>query len=384
MAHDPRRTHGLSAARTPGLPPTLTPSLTPTLTPTFTPFAMRATIFAATLAVSGLASSAARADGVAVGSATPAETKQATEHFLAGKQARDAKSWDKAISELRASLSVVNSPNARLELARSLRESGALGDAWSEYGRVIDDASALAGAQPRYRQTADAATSERAEIESKNTLVTVTVLHAPPGAVLKVGGRQVASEKWKSPVVASPGAVDVVLVDANGKELARQTVAASAGRPASATVDAQPSPPPGPSPSQDPDDQPDFAKPAEPPPAAPSSGGRANLRPYAYVAGGIGVAGLAAFTVLGVMSNNDFNDLKSSCPGGRCPASKSGEISDGRTFQTLANVGLGVGIAGVAVGATLFVLSVTGKQESPQDATGLVVGPGYLGLRGTL
>jgi hypothetical protein len=82
------------------------------------------------------------------------------------------------------------------------------------------------------------------------------------------------------------------------------------------------------------------------------------------------------------MSNSDYSDLQSSCHPG-CPASKSSEIDNGKTNQLIANIGLGLGIAGVAAGATLFVLSLGGK-SAPAATTGLVVGPGFVGLRGTL
>jgi hypothetical protein len=330
----------------------------------------------ATLALTVLVSTPAAADGVAPGEATAVQKKQAMEHFTAGKQAFEVKNWARSIAELRASLDVVNSPNARLELARSLRDSGALGEAWLEYGRVIDDATRLSATEARYAQTADAATSERTEVEAKLCFLMVTVAHAPPGAVLKVYGRPVPKEQWEKPIMAIPGAVDVVLTDATGKELARQTVAAVGGQQSAITLDALPPPPPVVPMA---DDKPEFARPAQAPAPEPSNG-RAKLRPYAYVAGGVGVVGLGLFTAFGLMSNSDFNDLKSACVAGHCPPSKSGEISDGKTFQTVANVGLGVGIAGVAAGATLFVLSLSGKSQT----TGLVIGPSYIGLRGSL
>jgi hypothetical protein len=323
-----------------------------------------------------LVTARAAADGVAPGEATPAQKKQAMDHFTTGKQAFVSKNWQMAIAELRASLDVVNSPNARLELARALRDSGALGEAWLEYGRVIDDATSLAATEDRYAKTSDAATGERTEVEAKLCFLMVNVVHAPPNAVLKVYGRAVPRELWTKPIMAIPGAVDVVLVDPTGKELARQTVAATGGQQATVTLDALPPPPPV---TPMADDKPEFARPA-PPPAPTPSNGRARLRPYAYVAGGVGLVGFGLFTAFGLISSSDFNDLKSSCTDGHCATSKAGEISDGKTFQTVANIGLGVGIVGVAAGATLFVLSLPGKS----DTTGLYIGPGTIGLRGSL
>jgi hypothetical protein len=333
----------------------------------------------AAFALALLVAAPALADGVAPGDANAAQKKEATDHFMAGKAAFEAKNWEKSIAELRASLNVVNSPNARLELARSLRESGALGDAWTEYGRVVDDATGLAATEARYAKTADAATAERTEVEAKITFITITVVHAPDGAVLKVGGRSIPSDQWTKPVISMPGAVDVVLTDAAGKELARQTVAATGGQQSSVTIDGLPAPPPALPAAANPDDKPDFSQ--APPPAATPSSGRAYLRPWAYGAGAVGVVGFGLFTAFGLMSNSDYNDLKSSCVGGHCPSSKSGEISDGKTFQTVANVGLVAGIVGIAAGGTLFALSFTGKSG---DTTGLLVGPSYVGYRGNL
>ena len=329
-----------------------------------------------------LASTPALADGVAPADATAAQKKQAMDHLAEGKTAAAAKDFDKAITELRASLDVVSSPNTRLELARALRDHGVPGDAWTQYGRVIDDAAK----ESKYQLTVEAATAERAEVEARLAFVTVTLAHAPADAMLKVGGRSVPNSQWGGPIMAAEGAVDVVLADASGKELARQTVLATTGQKTAVTLDGQPAAPPTVPAATSPDatslgDQPDASQPQEAP-SQPS--GRANLRPYAYVAGGVGVAGLAVFTIFGIMSHSDLSDLQSSCPSGSCPSSKAGEISDGRTFQTLANVGLAVGIVGVAAGTTLFVLSLGGKSPDSASSTSLVVGPGYVGLHGSL
>ena len=83
------------------------------------------------------------------------------------------------------------------------------------------------------------------------------------------------------------------------------------------------------------------------------------------------------------MANSNYSDLQNAChPATACPSGKSGEIDSGKTDQLIANIGLGVGIVGVAAGATLFVLSLGGK--TAPAATGLVIGPSFVGLRGSL
>jgi hypothetical protein len=297
-------------------------------------------------------------------------------HFTAGKQAIDQKNWEKAALELRASLEVVNSPNARLVLARALRDSGSVADAWTEYGRTIAEAKRLAAAEDRYAKTADAAAAERADLEPKLAFVVVSLAHAPPDATLKAGGRLVPAAEASGPIVVSAGAVDVVLSDADGKELARQTVSATVGQKTAVALDAEPAPPKS---ADVAEEKPDQPPPAEPP---PETSGGSKLRPYSYVVGGVGVAGLALFAIYGLIANSTYSDLQGACPNNVCPPGKQSEIDSGRTQQTVANVSLVVGAVGLAAGGTLFVLSLS-NNANKGPTTGLVVAPGYTGLHGS-
>jgi hypothetical protein len=344
------------------------------LTHPLIPFVARG-LFSAML----LASSVAMASGVAPADASPTQKTEAMTHFTTGKQAIEAKNWEKATLELRASLEVVNSPNARLVLARALRDSGSVADAWTEYGRTIADATKLAATEERYAKTAEAATTERVELEPKLAFVVVTLAHAPPDATLKVAGRAVPPDESSGPVVVPPGAVDVVLMDGSGKELARQTVSAAVGQKAAVALEAQ-APPPKSNPATEPVDveKHEEARVNVPPSETP---GGSKLRPYSYVLGGIGVAGIALFAVYGLIDNATYSDLQSACPHNVCPPGKQSEVDAGRTQQTVANVSLVVGGVALAAGATLFVLSLSPKSSA---GTGLVVAPGYLGWRGSL
>ena len=296
-------------------------------------------------------------------------------HFTSGKTAIQSKDWDTAIGEFRASLHLVDSPNARLELARALRDSGKPGDAWLEYGQVIETATRLAGKEERYAKTADAATTERTEVESKLAFVTVSLAHAPDGATLSVGGRDVPREQWANALPTAAGTIDVKVTDADGKELARKSVTVAAGERPSVSLDANPRPAGN-------DDAPSDDKPslpATPDVAEPS--GHSSLRPFAYVLGGVGAAGIATFAVFGLLSNSAYNDLHNSCHPD-CPPDKANEASTGRTEQAVANVGLAAGIFGLAAGATFWFISAS--QDAPPAKTAVVVGPAYLGLRGSL
>jgi hypothetical protein len=326
------------------------------------------------IAFASLVTSVAFGAGVSPSDATPAQKKDATERFVAGKEALTAKNWDSAVSNLRASLDIVDSPNARLELARALRESGKMVDAWSEYSRTIDSALNLTSKEPRYTKTAEAATAERNEVEPKIALVTVTVEHPPPGAALKVGATDVPVDHWGKHVPVAPGPVEVSLT-AGGKELAHKSLTASAGEKQSVALDAAEATPPPPAVSSAP---PQAVSAGD----SSSSSDHSALRPFAYVAGGLGVAGFTLFAIFGVMSNSTYSDLQNACPHGVCPPGKQSEVDSGRTQQTVANVGLGVGIAGIAAGTALFLYTMPTRTSGPGAA--LVLGPGYVGVRGSL
>ncbi len=342
-------------------------------------------VLAASLATSAVAGAA----GPSPIDATAEQKKEATAHFAVGKQALGGGDYSLAVTELRASLEVVDSPNAHLELARALRESGKLGDAWAEFGRAAETATKLAPKESRYLKTAEAAAFEKGEVEGRLAFVTVDVVHAPADATLTLGGRIVAAADWNAPLVVAPGNVDVVLSDGAGAELVHRSVSAAAGQTISVSVDARPATGPAveavASPNDDEKTTSDSAKELPALDALPAPSHRSPLRPLAFAAGGLAVAGLGTFTVFGLMTNATYNDLKSTCPSG-CPAGKRSEIDRGVMDQTVANVGLGVGLAALAASTVMFVLSAA--SSPPSSATAVVVAPtsggAYVGVRGCL
>jgi hypothetical protein len=128
----------------------------------------------------------------------------------------------------------------------------------------------------------------------------------------------------------------------------------------------------------------DFSEPA---PAAASAvapvdagaGGGTNLRPYAYVAWGVGAVGFGMFAVLGTLGRADEKALKDDCPSvtnepnlvmnpGVCLESDAAQRKDDYEQKfLLADVGLVTGIVGAAAGTVLFLVSGDGSSE-PSDS----------------
>jgi hypothetical protein len=319
-----------------------------------------------------LAGSGARAAGVDPETARAPEKAQAQAYFAKARAAFEAGDFARALREARASWEVVASPNARLFISRCLREMGKLAEAYVEYGATMDDAGALARKEPRYAETARAATSERAEVEPRIGKLVVNVERPADDTVVSIQGQPISRAAWATPLAENPGTV-LVVVQEGGREMDRKSATVAAGTTQSVSVEGAPPPPP-------------EVAPTTPPPVAEDGKRGAKLRTAAYATAGVGAAGFVLFAVFGALNNSTYGDLESACHAGVCPASKAGEISTGRTEQIVGNVGLGVGIAGVAAGATLFALSFTHGSSMPaKDATtSIVVSPTFVGLRGEL
>ncbi len=320
----------------------------------------------------------ASADGVRPDRATPSQREQAQSRFLRGREMMEKNKYDEALVELRLSRDVVASPNTQLEIARCLRAQGRLRDAYTELGRTAEEAKDLAAQDHRYQRAYDAARSERAELEGQLGFLTVTIENAVGSTRVTVGDEELAAPRRSEPVPMAAGAVDV-LVETPGKEPIKRTIRVLVGQRASLTIDAksrdlaEPSPAPAGS--------------SEAPPATAGADGRPPpwMRTGAYVACGLAASGVATFTVFGLVARSTYDHLDGVCAGGPCSADKAGEIASGKSNQSIANVGLAVGLVGAAAGATMFVLSIPrGNDARGHSSSGadFVVSPGSFGLRG--
>jgi hypothetical protein len=332
---------------------------------------MRELLASSLIALSLLTASAASADGVLPDVATPVQREQAQSRFGKGRDLLGKKQYDDALVEFRASHDIVASPNTRLEIARCLRTAGRLVAAYAELGRTSVEAKELVGQDNRYQRAYDAAIAERKEIEPQLGFVTLTVQNATDDTKVTVDGEEIKRAAWSEPIPVTPASSKVV-VTTTGHGSVEASVTLAAGQKQALTIDAL---------SGDGGAAP-AATPAEAPhEQTPSSG--PSMRTWAYVAGGVGAAGLLTFTIGAVLAKGTYDDLNNACHGGPCPAGKQGEIDSGKTQQTVANVGLVVGLVGVAAGATLFVLSMPRSEAAPSaPATSLLVGPGWAGVRG--
>ena len=325
------------------------------------------------------AAAPAHADGVLPSDATAAQREQAQAHFARGKELFAKRSFEDARAEFGASHDIVASPNARLQMGRCLRAMGKFVAAYAEFGRTVAEAKELGAGDNRYRPASDAATVEQGELEPLIGFVSLTITSPSEATRVTVGGEEIRRAAWSEPAPAS--GVTEVVVETPGHAPVKTSVTLAQGGKASLTLDAlsgiplaEPTAPAAeapPPPSPIPPPAPSL------PPAQPSS-----MRTWAYVAGGVGAGGLVTFAVFGVLARSTYNDLQNQCSGGPCPPDKAGEIASGRTAQTVANVGLVLGVLGAGAGATLFVLSRPKDGQAP--AVAIIGAPAWIGVEGRL
>jgi hypothetical protein len=331
---------------------------------------MATKLLAPTLVAGALLASAvtARADGIAPAAATPLQREQAQSRFHRGKELMDHGHYGEALVEFRASHDIVASPNTRLEIARDLRAAGQLVAAYAEFGRAAVEAKELTSEDNRYRRAYEAAAAERAEVEPRLAFVSLTVAHAADATTVTIGGEEVRRGAWGEPAPLAAGSASIV-VRTPGKERIERTVTVAAGDRVSVTLDADSAAEGG------------ALAPTPPPPAEEPDRTRGALRTGAYVSAGVGVAGLAAFAVFGLMARSTYDGLQKACGNSPCASDHSSDISAGKTQSTVANVGLVAGLVGAAATLTLFVVSL--PKKAPANAA-IVITPGGIGVAGSL
>ena len=324
---------------------------------------LRARVFALGLVIASPAM--AFAAGPSPHAASRAQYDKAQALFEKAKRQYEGGKAKDAIDGFRKSYDVVGSPISRLFIARCLVVLGQELEAFNELVQVKLDAVDEAKIEPKYSETRDAADQERSELEAKVAVVRVRVT-ADDDATLTIGGVVVPRRGWAEPMAVGAGPVDVVLTSAARTD--KRTVQARVGAPVEVALSTR-----------------------EPAPAAaavatgPTEGQlaaerrRQTLRTGAYVAAGVGAAGVVTFAVAGSIAKSNFNSLQDSCAG-RCDPSKQSDVDSGRRTTTIANIGLVVGAVGVAAGATLFVLSRP-TTEAPAS-TAVSVGPGWVSVDG--
>jgi hypothetical protein len=97
----------------------------------------------------------------------------------------------------------------------------------------------------------------------------------------------------------------------------------------------------------------------------------------AWVLGGVGLAGIASFAVLGSLAKNDQSALQGSCS----PNCTQGSIDKVKNEYIAADVGLGVGAASLVAAGVWYLLRPSKTEAAPAPQDGLAIAPSRDGAR---
>jgi hypothetical protein len=362
-----------------------------------------------------MAPSAARADQPAPSnpSQESAPAQDASAVFARGRAQYDQGQYADALVSFRQVLELAPSPNARLYLARTLRRSGQLADAYNEFRRAAQEADQRASTEPRYAATRDAARDEASTLVGSVAFVTMVVSEPPPGAEVRIGDQRTGPAIWGRPLARMPGRV-VIETRAPGAQPTRVEVELIAGQDTRVRL-------PFVTANLENAVQIGFnaaggaaseerrveTAPVDRGALDASMGGRSSAGPRSVGAGpdaasgapgpsawvavggvsvGLGLAGVATGIAFTVLAGNRYAALRAQCDpvGSGCEsdAAVRAQANEGRTFDTISAVSLAAGSVVTVAGVVMIIGGVL--QNEANRAAAQLAAPMLVRVRPTL
>ncbi len=297
----------------------------------------------------------------AIAAPTPAE------QFIQAQKLFDTGRAAQAETLFREVYRLTNSPNAHFMVARSLVAQDRLPEAHAEMTGALREATDAAVKDPaKYETTRDAAAAQLALLDRKLAKLIVMVVPPTEGTKIKLDESELPSAKLGLPLAVMPGQRVVVVTFPNGK-IERREVTGVAGETTTVALSA-----PATTASAGPTVTAQTTVSTEP--VVPASSSAAPVRTAGFVIAGAGLVGGVLFAVAAVNADGTFSRVEKECGGKRCtdPA-YSGLISDGQTWQTVANVALVA--APIALVAGGLMVAFGGPRPSPHVSLVVTTAP---------
>jgi hypothetical protein len=256
--------------------------------------------------------------------------------FEQARAAMAAGSYDIACARFRDSDRLDPAVGTRFNLADCEERRGRIATAWSLFRGVLSE---LAPDDDR-RPIAD----ERAKrLEPRLPKLTLRrTVETPPGVRVRVDGVELGEGSFDVPLPMDPGPHELSLVAREGATPELRSFSLKEGEE-----------------SQLPIRLAGARASAEVPSAAAAAplDSYAARRRWAYVAGGVGLGGLAFGTVTGIVTLNKKSTADTNCRDDLEACNSAGVEANesGKTFAALSGLGFGVGVIGLAAGAYLLL-----------------------------
>jgi hypothetical protein len=304
-----------------------------------------------------------------VARAEPTEADRATARSLAseGYDALERKDYATAVDRFRHADALVHAPTISVDLARALIGLGRYVEAYERYELVIRE-GVPKNSPASWKQALDDAQKEVADLEPRLGWIVIHVM-GPLDPQVTIDGDDVPEGSIGVRRAADPGK-RTVRASAPDFEPATQTVTIKEGQEQVVTLVLKRSPATR-------TETPVSTEPktAPPPPHHAS-------RVPAWIAFGVGGAGLVVGTVTGIMALGVHSDLSGKCPNDHCPYELHSDVSRYHTLGTISGIGFGVAVVGAATGAVLLVTGSASERSSQRAALWPVIGLREIGMAG--
>jgi hypothetical protein len=262
-----------------------------------------------------------------------------------------------------------DSPNVRLYIGYCLLELGRLREAHQAFTLVAKHALELG--DPKYDATRVAAQEQLAVLNLRLARLTISLVEVPTEFVITLDNVVLDHNLIDSPLIVDPG-VHRIEAEAKGAKPVSREVNLDKGGTKTITLLFE----------KQAEHQELVASRAPQRSAVRKESSKPVLTTLGIVSGGLGVVGWGAFAVGGLQAKSTYNRLQAECGSGCSDAVHHNDASQGKTFQTIANVGLAVGIVGTITGATLLYLGIA-STETAQPSLELAPGIARISYRGS-
>jgi hypothetical protein len=255
------------------------------------------------------------------------------------------------------------SPNVHLYVGYCQLELGRDREAHQAFSTALRQTLELGG--DKYATTREAAQEELVRLNLRLASITVSLIGQPTAVAVLLDGEIVDPSLLESPIIVRPGTHHIEAQATGWQTVTRDVTVVQGGSKAIALM---------------------LEKKVEPV-VAPVVSEQAltarrrspsgSLTTLGMVVGAVGVAGLGTFAIAGVKTRSLHERLQTECPDGCADSAHQSDAVSGKTYQTLANVGLAVGIAGTLTGAALVYWGIASRKSGQPS---LAIGPGLVAL----
>jgi hypothetical protein len=307
--------------------------------------------------------------GAAYAQPSAAQKETARGLMAEGRELRERGDLNGALTRFSAADSLMGVPTTGFEVASTQAQLGRLVEARETLRHVLAIAQSPDDPEPFNEARSKARALDQQLLPRIGGLrFSISGVGANEAIEVTVDGEVVPKALVSLPLRVNPGA-HVVAARAGSRQVKREVVVAEAQTVAVGLAfqnDAQPSPPHAP------------ATEAGAPPAAPRPSpvadtspkpGRRGLPTLAYVGGGVALAGVAVGSIAGISAISHKNDAKKACVNGTCPPSTWSDLDSAHSMATVSTVGFIAGAIGVVVGAGAVLLD----GDEPSAAQGAFV-----------